>query len=319
MECDTAKVGELLPVYWFQSTHPHGVRQEDLKRQILDVLFQSTHPHGVRQTLCKPFPFCGCFNPRTRMGCDAAGLQMESQNREFQSTHPHGVRRINERAKFIQREFQSTHPHGVRLLGNVTSDIDINVSIHAPAWGATLVRDRNIQTPSVSIHAPAWGATLRFLPFMHKDVFQSTHPHGVRQWRYTHTSETDSFNPRTRMGCDLADLAVRHKGQVSIHAPAWGATHQSTLSFQRVTVSIHAPAWGATPRFFSIYVRSNVSIHAPAWGATDKCNIDVQCTYCFNPRTRMGCDCCCTFSVVVALSFNPRTRMGCDWWLVLKH
>ena len=33
------------------------------------------------------------------------------------------------------------------------------VSIHAPAWGATLEKMKNVNIVGVSIHAPAWGAT----------------------------------------------------------------------------------------------------------------------------------------------------------------
>ncbi len=77
---------------------------------------------------------------------------------------------------------------------------------------------------------------------------------------------------------------------VSIHAPAWGATQDSTFVFLVYEVSIHAPAWGATPlgicgcgMQISFNPRARVgrdlntpadlmpmvvSIHAPAWGAT---------------------------------------------------
>ena len=54
----------------FQSTHPHGVRQTTFD-VIQDVsAFQSTHPHGVRQGVQTMYSRIGCFNPRTRMGCD---------------------------------------------------------------------------------------------------------------------------------------------------------------------------------------------------------------------------------------------------------
>ncbi len=100
-----------------------------------------------------------------------------------------------------------------------------DVSIHAPAWGATHIdwpptaragfnsRARVGRDPlpsafgtaeTVSIHAPAWGATPSLL--------------------YSHFS-----------------------GAVSIHAPAWGATLPTAISPPLRTVSIHAPAWGATP------------------------------------------------------------------------
>ena len=55
----------------FQSTHPHGVRQQPKKTPCCLSVFQSTHPHGVR--------------PATRKNSAALLL--------FQSTHPHGVRR----------------------------------------------------------------------------------------------------------------------------------------------------------------------------------------------------------------------------------
>ena len=78
------------------------------------------------------------------------------------------------------------------------------VSIHAPAWGATYIgSSTGVVTINVSIHAPAWGATLPngFLKVI--SAFQSTHPHGVRLHPVI-----GFFNPRF----------------VSIHAPAWGAT-----------------------------------------------------------------------------------------------
>ena len=32
------------------------------------------------------------------------------------------------------------------------------------------------------------------------------------------------FNPRTRVGCDLRNINYKPIGDVSIHAPVWGAT-----------------------------------------------------------------------------------------------
>ena len=55
--------------------------------------------------------------------------------------------------------FQSTHPHGVRPgqpESRIKSDI---ISIHAPAWGATLAFAYLYRRDRISIHAPAWGAT----------------------------------------------------------------------------------------------------------------------------------------------------------------
>ena len=55
------------------------------------------------------------------------------------------------------------------------------VSIHAPAWGATRVPQEYRHWSGISIHAPAWGATDALLAdFQESILFQSTHPRGVR-------------------------------------------------------------------------------------------------------------------------------------------
>ena len=65
-------------------------------------------------------------------------------------------------------------------------------------------RQRRGPDSAVSIHAPAWGATLLLSYINYRlDVFQSTHPRGVRHW------VTEVYQKSLH---------------VSIHAPAWGAT-----------------------------------------------------------------------------------------------
>ena len=98
--------------------------------------------------------------------------------------------------------FQSTHPCGVRLETIQNRFDDLDVSIHAPVWGATSLdqvpqrvssfnpRTRvgcdkvltlSLDDLKVSIHAPVWGATMLAIK-MDKRI--------------------RSFNPRTRVGCD---------------------------------------------------------------------------------------------------------------------
>ena len=106
--------------------------------------------------------------------------------------------------------FQSTPPRGGRPRARCRLS---QVSIHAPAWGATefiRTNQRSTICADVSIHAPAWGATQQHALVGH---------HGR------------SFNPRPRVGGDrgAARPGPRVGGdpfvvQVSIHAPAWGAT-----------------------------------------------------------------------------------------------
>ena len=150
-----------------------------------------------------------------------------------------------------------------------------------------------------------------------------------------HLGYVESFNPRTRVGCDGLSVRCRICYEVSIHAPAWGATPRIALLARQYAVSIHAPAWGATGAWIKGHARMS----------------------CFNPRTRVGCDVKnllkfsqkalfqsthprgvrlpCTPEVIRGLfvsihapawgatecrdnqqdcrsCFNPRTRVGCD-------
>ena len=101
------------------------------------------------------------FNPRARMGRDHYNTVQSVGHVLFQSTRPHWARQfIAGKGKF-------------RRL----------VSIHAPAWGATVDSEYAGQVIEVSIHAPAWGATLFC-------CLGSVH-----RWC--------CFNPRARMGRDI--------------------------------------------------------------------------------------------------------------------
>ena len=77
-------------------------------------------------------------------------------------------------------------------------------------------------------------------------------------------------------------------------------------------VSIHAPAWGATCWSSPPHVLDHVSIHAPAWGATWRPIASPRRIFCFNPRTRVGCDSRPHHPPCRGAGFNPRTRVGCD-------
>ena len=257
------------------------------------------------------------FNPRARVGRDTRRGGRLVVCRRFQSTRPRGARRC----------FSSS------IRGNSL------VSIHAPAWGATVLAP--ILAPlidAVSIHAPAWGATFG---------------RARGAWRGR------CFNPRARVGRDLCRWsAVRPESQfqstrprgarrrvqvggaavviVSIHAPAWGATRHCRGRRGRRGVSIHAPAWGATIQAAPHrHQQVGVSIHAPAWGATRASIRTGPVQGRFNPRARVGRDrqsplcadrradvsihapawgatALCVLNPPRSSSFNPRARVGRD-------
>ena len=143
------------------------------------------------------------------------------------------------------------------------------VSIHAPAWGATKHAVHDTSCSNVSIHAPAWGATIINCNRIFGDRFQSTHPHGVRLlasnviWHFALFQSTHPHGVRPCIASNTCRLRI-----VSIHAPAWGATPSIVRYVPSRDVSIHAPAWGATIHNYSNFGKTLVSIHAPAWGAT---------------------------------------------------
>ena len=165
----------------------------------------------------------------------------------------------------------------------------------------------------VSIHAPAWGATRRAGSSRFVSVrFQSTPPRGGRRCFCRRSCCWWRFNPRPRVGGDKRWILPRHTIKVSIHAPAWGATRygrvsrcivnvsihapawgatvQGQVRHHSAGVSIHAPAWGATPGLVGHLLRVSVSIHAPAWGATWTSRPAGSWPWCFNPRPRVGGD-----------------------------
>ena len=169
----------------------------------------------------------------------------------------------------------------------------VPVSIHAPAWGATIPAVWCGYLCSVSIHAPAWGATLRTVDT---------------------TDFRGGFNPRTRVGCDVFQQSYgMHFQTVSIHAPAWGATQCPDYMGGKFAKFQSTHPRGVRLDYFFLPLASPfVSIHAPAWGATG-------CKACksshvgrFNPRTRVGCDGSHITRTVLHRGFNPRTRVGCD-------
>ena len=101
------------------------------------------------------------FNPRTRVGCDATRRRQFSKKSWFQSTHPRGVRRSPHGGGgrgllcFNPRTRVGCDQYGILFLEVIgcfnprtrvgcddnsrrPPDLRDYVSIHAPAWGATV-------------------------------------------------------------------------------------------------------------------------------------------------------------------------------------
>ncbi|SMP64743.1 hypothetical protein SAMN06296020_1125 [Anoxynatronum buryatiense] len=165
------------------------------------------------------------FNPRSRTGSDDRRTPTIEKIILFQSTLPHGERRLSIRLPSAPRWFQSTLPHGERRQGNIKliegADVSIHapargatsayvlflwngcVSIHAPARGATCTYQRVRFTDTVSIHAPARGATGDPVPRAASTIVSIHAPARGATYVPTHgITSNRSFNPRSRTGSD---------------------------------------------------------------------------------------------------------------------
>jgi len=165
------------------------------------------------------------FNPRTRTGCDVIWYSGWQYSFKFQSTHPHGVRlTLHIQPQSNGYCFNPRTRTGCDRSINILSAENALVSIHAPARGAT---QGNIHLYSLARFQSTHPHGVRqFLIFFrqYKYKFQSTHPHGVRHKEVIQQLDAVSFNPRTRTGCDRISRPIRYFRYVSIHAPARGAT-----------------------------------------------------------------------------------------------
>ena len=122
------------------------------------------------------------FNPRARVGRDVADLGDVLKGKQFQSTRPRGARQ------------------GVPLSDAAAT----HVSIHAPAWGATLAE----------ITRPDGSTGFNPRARVGRD--------GIASWLADECLKFQSTRPR---GARRAGPASRQRSlSVSIHAPAWGAT-----------------------------------------------------------------------------------------------
>ena len=189
----------------FQSTRPRGARPDVQLSAAAPSGFQSTRPRGARRR-----------QHRTRGGGRRVSIHAPARGATFPRCHGAGAHGL----------FQSTRPRGARPKGESSLLRIVGVSIHAPARGAT---------PNVAVI------------FGDKEKFQSTRPRGARPGTvmpstfaltcfnpraregrdrdiFHHGSADRRFNPRAREGRDREQHSTRADRDVSIHAPARGAT-----------------------------------------------------------------------------------------------
>ncbi len=148
----------------------------------------------------------------------------------------------------MQERFHEGFPSNRSVISSVprestSSGTSISPDMNPSFW---VVEAKEARKKEVSIHAPAWGATATPAWAAQLPEFQSTPPRGGRPTMFSGTVSLICFNPRPRVGGDVGFMERLNTNNVSIHAPAWGATDNQGDVGVGLSVSIHAPAWGAT-------------------------------------------------------------------------
>ena len=231
----------------------------------------------------------------------------------FQSTLPRGERQKTQPKHVRDNRFQSTLPRGER----------------PPSFPARSRCCRYFNPRSREGSDGPSDVTLLTVP-----VFQSTLPRGERHLPQTRCPENVYFNPRSREGSDEDVTTKVDSLEISIHAPARGATVDPFFGSLDHVISIHAPARGATfGTLRSIPAASLFQSTLPRGerllcGANLKLVIQFQSTLPrgerrntqprsaerrnFNPRSREGSDDAGAEACYIAAHFNPRSREGSD-------
>ncbi len=99
------------------------------------------------------------FNPRARVGRDQVRLCRSLHYRLFQSTRPRGARLKAEEERLAEKRFQSTRPRGARPGHGETVACVCKFQSTRPRGARRIASTKTITACNVSIHAPAWGAT----------------------------------------------------------------------------------------------------------------------------------------------------------------
>ena len=143
----------------------------------------------------------------------------------------------------------------------------------------------------ISIHAPAKGATKTVRIFFGTRLdFNPRSREGSDFQHAAFCKRKRNFNPRSREGSDMITEDSWMTGQISIHAPAKGATKKVKSKKYGNYISIHAPAKGATL-------------------ATKRCTCELAIFQSTLPRRERQIKAKISKT---SKDFNPRSREGSD-------
>ena len=188
------------------------------------------------------------FYPRSRKGSDGSWPRCAADTNNF---YPRSRKGSDFCYLFHLFHHQHFYPRSRK-----GSDVDIHggvhnsqrISIHAPARGATSFTRISPSTMEISIHAPARGATDFRGFFRAKKSFLSTLPQGERRpFQRASWCVIQDFYPRSRKGSDILYVSSRVNYRIFLSTLPQGERRSpALLNRQHHQISIHAPARGAT-------------------------------------------------------------------------
>ena len=148
-------------------------------------IFQSTLPRRERRASYETRTSGRCyFNPRSREGSDSSANSIINRQTLFQSTLPRRERHPAPLPSHPLQHFNPRSREGSDVAHHVHRLDGLDISIHAPAKGATRQVCTLRHQFDISIHAPAKGATFRrTCTCFQLYAFQSTLPRRERRGR----------------------------------------------------------------------------------------------------------------------------------------
>ena len=166
----------------------------------------------------------------------------------------------------------------------------------------------------ISIHAPAWGATLAYMKILYHNLFQFTPPRGGRL-QLGFSAGTFTFISIHAPAWGATVNLVRHVlfYMISIHAPAWGATRRAAVHGPRGTDFNSRPRVGGdisplvSPASFRTF-----QFTPPRGGRPCSPALTSVTLIYFNSRPRVGGDVSGRRYVLGLWYFNSRPRVGGD-------
>ena len=221
---------------------------------LLKCQFQFTRPQGARRQLRRRRDARQAVSIHAPARGATPGTLEIKPGIQFQFTRPQGARPLARPMIRVCSVFQFTRPQGARLAGAAATDPFGDVSIHAPARGATWEAD-DVRRRIASFNSRARKGRDSSSVFfgMNFSTFQFTRPQGARRLRPSPRILSRSFNSRARKGRD-AKAARLPCGVVGFNSRARkGRDTQSKPMTMQCSVFQFTRPQGARRQAYAIY------------------------------------------------------------------